>query len=97
MTDSEAASPMAASGTPMDLIGKTVRWETVKWGGMWFTARVFGEFDDELNRWDGFVVDPGNYRMRNGLGLHPGMFVGLDPECTTVIDSEPDTDDPECE
>ena len=96
MTSSSAATP-PASGSPMDLIGKTVRWETTKWGGMWFTARVFGEYDDELNRWDGFVVDPGNYRMRNGNSLYPGMFVGLDPENLAVIDSEPYIDDPECE
>lgn len=89
MTNSEAASPMAASGTPMDLIGKTVRWES---NGKWFTATVT-KFHPRLGVWDCVVVDPGTFDFwKTG---HPTYFGAY--ELVTVIDSEPDTDDPECE
>lgn len=92
MTSSSAATP-PASGTPMDLIGKTVQWEYEgQWLPLrWFTATIDSRADD--GTYTGTVVNPGNYR-----GLTAGELVyHLKPGRCTVIDSEPDTDDPERE
>jgi hypothetical protein len=82
----------------MDLIGKTVRWEgREKLAGQWFTARVISNYDDEFGGYDLQVVDPGTFwptgYRRSDIG--DILFVHLD--WLTVIDSEPDTQDPECE
>lgn len=74
----------------MDLIGKTVRWEV---DGRWFTATVRRR-NFSSGRYTGDVVDPGNF----GDPMRSGYIAGnLAPEFLTVIDSEPDADDPECE
>lgn len=91
MTD-EAASPRA-SGAPMDLIGKTVEWHHDGLYGpkRWFTAFVTGRNGDA---YVGTVVNPGNY----GKGLAVGDEANnLKPHLCTVIDSEPVTEDEECE
>ena len=88
MTSSSAATP-PASGTPMDLIGKTVRWEH---DGIWFTANV-KEWLPATGTWRGEVVDPGTFRSYEP-GFTSYFSVG---RYLTVIDSEPDTQDPECE
>jgi hypothetical protein len=88
VTSSSAATP-PASGTPMDLIGKTGRWES---GDSWFTATVV-EWIAETQTWRGEVVNPGTFP-----GYEPGgvTYFGV-RRYLTVIDSEPDTQDPECE
>jgi hypothetical protein len=85
---SEAATP-EASGTPMDLIGKTVRWEH---NGVWFTANVL-EWLPATQTWRGEVVDPGTFKY-----YEPGFisYFGV-RRYLTVIDSEPVTEDEECE
>lgn len=89
MTDSEAASPMAASGIPMGLIGKTVRWES---NGKWFTATVT-KFEAAIGVWDCVVVDPGTFHFWSpGHETYFSVY-----SLVTVIDSETDTHDPECE
>ena len=73
----------------MDLIGKTVRWER---DGYWFTMTVTGRFT-ETGTWHGPVVDPGTFGT-----YQPGETAYFHMrELVTVIDSEPFTDDPECE
>lgn len=81
----------------MDLIGKTVRWASHGfYPGRWFTARVTGP-----NSWGGFegeCVDPGNWRDLDGFAWTAGQVIpNMRPECMTVIDSEPDTQDLECQ
>jgi hypothetical protein len=73
----------------MDLVGKTVRWEHE---GRWFTANVT-KFQPEVGVWDCVVVDPGTFRF-----WEPGheTYFGV-RELVTVIDSEPYTEDEECE
>jgi hypothetical protein len=85
---SEAATP-GASGTPMDLIGTTVRWES---GDHWFTATVV-KWIPETRTWRGEVVNPGTFR-----GYEPGgtTYFGV-RRYITVLDSEPVTEDEECE
>lgn len=74
----------------MDLIGKTVRWE---FDGRWFTATVRRR-DSSSGRYIGDVVDPGNF----GEPMRSGYIAGnLDPDFLTVTDSEPVTEDEECE
>lgn len=84
----------------MDLIGKTVRWEDREHRpGVWFTARVTGHGEVE-GGYEGVVVDPGNYSLSSysHWPFRSGDDVpNLLPELCTVIDSEPYTDDPECE
>lgn len=84
----------------MDLIGKTVRWENPQdQPGMWFTALVT-DGSAMGGSYTGTVIDPGNYRGRLWpfepfeVGEHVPNLVGT---LCTVVDSEPITDDPECE
>lgn len=85
----------------MDLIGKTVRWDGTahghyRWRGQWFTARALRPND--LGGYVGVVIDPGNYRSLLGKPWQMGDEVSnLHPKICTVIDSEPDTQYPECE
>lgn len=85
----------------MDLVGKVVRWE---WHGEWFTARVTGRVQGDSYR--GVVVDPGNRKvgvkdnvqLPEPIPYKPGELVpNLLAHLCTVIDSEPVTDDEECE
>lgn len=88
MTSSSAATP-PASGTPMDLIGKTVRWES---GNSWCTAEVL-EWIPETAVWRSRLVDPGSCEH-----YEPGSTAYFAyRRFLTVIDSAPDTEDPECE
>lgn len=92
---SQPATPGAS--TPMDLIGKTVRWANHEYyPGQWFTALVTAP-----NTWGGFegeCVDPGNWRDRGGFRWSAGQFIpNMRREFLTVIDSEPVTEDEECE
>jgi hypothetical protein len=86
----------------MDLTGATVRWTSGAPGDRtWFTARVISAYDDEFGGYDGSVVDGGTFRIRVIAGeprqLRSGELVFLSADHITVIDSEPDTQDPECE
>lgn len=82
----------------MDLIGKTVRWEGgPSRPGQWFTVLLRKRSTLEGDYW-GTVVDPGTYGQRDWEKLPLGEKVyGLDPALLTVIDSEPVTEDEECE
>lgn len=73
----------------MDLIGKTVRWQR---SNAWFTG-VVQEWIGLSGTWRCEVVDPGTFRY-----YKPGedAFFAV-REFITVIDSEPVTEDEECE
>jgi hypothetical protein len=100
---SQSATPRA-SGTPTQTfhIGDTVRW---CWTGdnatgQWFTARLTGYRPPEFPAgWAGELVDPGTFygTPDHYWHLDPGETVYLDEPSMVVIDSEPDTDNPECE
>jgi hypothetical protein len=83
----------------MDLVGKTVRWENrLRSPGPWFTAYITGPGSTGCDSYSGIVVDPGTYSSPSSEPWSPGDFVpNLVYEHCTVIDSEPDTQDPECE
>lgn len=88
----EAATP-EASGTPMDLVGKTVRWGRDTRPGEWLTANVIAKnLLHGDTSWHGVCVDPGTFKH-----IKPGAPVRLEADAITVIDSEPVTEDEECE
>jgi hypothetical protein len=77
----------------MDLIGKTVRWEgRTGMAGHWYTARVRGTYDAEYDDWMVEVLDSGT---REDLAVGTVLYASADR--ITVIDSEPVTEDEECE
>lgn len=90
-----AATPVG-SETPTDLVGKTVRWENPQvLPGYWFTARVLHA--NVHGGYVGVVVDIGTY-YDEMADIGPGSEIdGLHPPYLTVIDSEPVTEDEECE
>jgi hypothetical protein len=86
----------------MDLIGKTVRWTSGAPGDdAWFTANVIGGYDEEFGGDDGAVLDGGTFLLRvlssELRRLRSGEIVFLHADRITVIDSEPVTEDEECE
>jgi hypothetical protein len=81
----------------MDLIGKTVRWEDPSRRGDWFTALVLKRHR-RPGMYYGHVLDTGTFFAGHpDLMYKPGDPVLLFRDMFTVIDSEPDTNDPECE
>jgi hypothetical protein len=77
----------------MDLIGKTVRWGRDDRPGEWLTALVLykNPIRDDTS-YCGECIDPGTFTY-----IKPGNHVRLEPGSVTVIDSEPVTEDEECE
>jgi hypothetical protein len=81
---------------PIDLVGKTVRWEDPN-GQAWFTALVLRRHR-KPGMYYGRVLDPGTFADHPwDLTIKPDAPVLLFRDMFTVIDSEPVTQDEECE
>jgi hypothetical protein len=78
---------------PMDLIGKTVRWEQADRPGEWLTALVIRRSYSTQDAVRGECIDPGTFASH----IKPGEVLTLQREACTVIDSEPVTEDKERE
>jgi hypothetical protein len=96
VTSPEAATPQP-SDSPLDLIGKTVRWEDPGRRGDWFTALVLKRHR-RPGMYYGHVLDTGTFFAGHpDLMYKPGDPVLLFRDLFTVIDSEPVTEAEECE
>jgi hypothetical protein len=79
----------------MDLVGKTVRWEDPS-GRDWFTAIVVKPHR-KPGMYYGEVLDPGTFAAHRRDLFGPDGKVLLFRDLCTVVDSEPVTEDEECE
>lgn len=91
--DSRACTVVMGTHGAGSLVGETVAHVA---NGRWKVVRVTSR--DRFGHYVGTVVDSGVYWDWVGSPVEVGEVVGgLPEEMCTVIDSEPDTQDPECE